>query len=131
MRKVLEFDPDHADALNYIGYTYAEQGIKLDEAMSLILRALKGKPESGYIIDSLGWVYYQQGAYNEALKHLEEAASKVPNDPTIREHLGEVYFKKRMYQKSLEMYEKALSLNHPNGEKIKARIKEVRKLLEP
>ena len=85
--------------------------------MDLIQRALKIKPDSGYIIDSLGWVYYQQGLYHEALKHLETAASLVPNDPTINEHLGDVYFKKKMYRKSLEMYEKALALNHPDAEK--------------
>jgi tetratricopeptide (TPR) repeat protein len=130
MRKILEINPDHADALNYIGYTYAEQGIRLDEAMDLIQRALKIKPDSGYIIDSLGWVYYQQGLYHEALKHLEKAASLVPNDPTINEHLGDVYFKKKMYRKSLEMYEKALALNHPDAEKLKARIEEVRKLIK-
>ena len=108
MSSIIEINPNHADALNYIGYTYAEQGIRLDEAMSLIEKALSIKPDSGYIIDSLGWVYFQKGMYDEALKYLEQAASHVPNDPTIMEHLGDVYFKKGMFKKSLEMYEKAL-----------------------
>ena len=130
MRRILELNPDHADALNYIGYTYAEQGIKLDEAMDLIRKALKIKPESGYIIDSLGWVYYQKGLYDEALSSLLKAVTYTPDDPTITEHLGDVYFKKKNYEKSLETYKKALSLNHPDEEKIKAKIEEARKLSE-
>jgi tetratricopeptide (TPR) repeat protein len=127
MSKIIEINPNHADALNYIGYTYAEQGIRLDEAMSLIEKALRIKPDSGYIIDSLGWVYFQKGMYDEALKYLEQAASHVPNDPTIMEHLGDAYFKKGMYKKSLEMYEKALTLNHPQGEKLKEKMEELKK----
>jgi tetratricopeptide (TPR) repeat protein len=116
--------------LNYIGYTYAEQGIRLDEAMELIRRALKIKPDSGYIIDSLGWVYYQKGLYDEALKYLLEAAKLVPNDPTIVEHLGDVYYKKKMYEQSLEKYEKALTLKHPEEDKVKEKILRLKKLLK-
>jgi tetratricopeptide (TPR) repeat protein len=130
MRRILEINPDHADALHYIGYTYAEQGIRLNEAMALIKSALKLKPNSGYIIDSLGWVYYQRGLYDEALDNLEKASSLTPNDPWISEHLGDVYLKKRMYKKSLEMYKKALSLNHPNQNKLKKKIKGVKELLK-
>ena len=130
MRRVLELDQNHADALNYIGYTYADQGIKLNEAMDLIQKALKIKPESGYIIDSLGWVYYQKGMYEKALSSLEKASSLTPTDPTIREHLGDVYFKQKEYKKSLEMYQKALTLKHPHEEKVKKKIEEVKKFLK-
>jgi tetratricopeptide (TPR) repeat protein len=130
MRRILDIHPENADALNYIGYTYAEQGIRLDEAMGLIQKALNIKPDSAYIIDSLGWVYYQKGLYDEALKYLLEAAKLVPNDPTIIEHLGDVYFKKRMYEKSLEKYEKALTLNHPQADKVKEKILQLKKLLK-
>jgi len=130
MRRILEINKDHADALNYIGYTYAEQGIRLNEAMELIQKALKIKPNSGYIIDSLGWVYYQKGMYDDALNSLEKAVSLTPNDPTITEHLGDVYFKKKKYKKSLEMYQKAISLKHPDKEKLKKKIEEVEKVLK-
>lgn len=130
MRRVLEIDPNHADALNYIGYTYAEQGRRLDEAMELIKRALESEPESGYIIDSLGWVYYQKGEYDEALNSLEKAVSLEPDEPEIIEHLGDVYFKKTRYEKSLEMYQRALSLNHSDKDKLKQKIEETTKLLE-
>jgi tetratricopeptide (TPR) repeat protein len=88
------------------------------------------KPESGYIIDSLGWVYYRRGLYDEALNSLEKAFSLIPEDPTIAEHLGDVYLKKNDYQRSLEMYQKALSLKHQETDKILEKIKEVQKFLE-
>lgn len=130
MRKVLELDPNHADSLNFIGYTYAEKGINLDEALELIQKALTIQPESGYIIDSLGWVYYQKGQYEKALDTLKKAFSLVSEDPTIAEHLGDVYFKVNNYEKSIEMYEKALSLNHQSSEIILKKIEDLKKLIE-
>ena len=84
----------------------------------------------GYIIDSLGWVYYQKGLYDEALTSLEKAASLTPDDPTIAEHLGDVYFKKMRYREALEMYRKSLSLNHPQRERVEKKLKEVEELLQ-
>lgn len=130
MKRIVEIDPEHADSLNYIGYTYADKGIKLDEAMELIQRALKLKPESGYIIDSLGWVHFRKGLYDEALRYLEKAAELTPEDPTINEHLGDVYFKKKDFKKALKSYKKALSLKHPEEKKIKQKIIEVELLLK-
>jgi tetratricopeptide (TPR) repeat protein len=131
MKVILEINPDHADSLNYIGYTYAEQGIKLDEAMNLIQRALELKPNSGYIIDSLGWVYFQKGLYDEAANHLEKAAKLTPNDPTINEHLGDAYFRKKKYTNALEHYKRALSLKHPKEEDLRKKITEVEQFLKP
>ncbi len=130
MRRVLEIDPNHVEALNYIGYAYAEQGLRLDEAMTLIKRALELAPERGYIIDSLGWVYYQQGLYDEALQSLKKAFSLEPDEPEIVEHLGDAYFKKAQYENSLQMYQKALSLNHSDKERLKQKIEETRKFLK-
>ena len=130
MRRVLEIDPDHADSLNYIGYSYAEEGIRLDEALELIKRAIKLKPDSGYIMDSLGWVYYQKGLYSEAATHLEKAAKLNEDDPTINEHLGDVYLKTKRYKDALKHYEKALSLKPADEKKLKAKITEVRQLLK-
>lgn len=130
MKKVLELDPNHTDSLNYIAYSYADEGINLDEAMAMIQRALKLKPDSGFIIDSLGWVYFRKGLYDEALNSLQKAFSLNSNDPTIAEHLGDAYLKKNEYQHSLEMYQKALSLKHEDTDKILEKINEVKKLLE-
>jgi tetratricopeptide (TPR) repeat protein len=130
MRKVIELEPNHADALNYIGYTFAEQGIKLDEAETLIKKALSLKPDSGYIVDSLGWVYYQKGFYAKALKTLQRAVTLTPNDPAIMDHLGDAFFKTGAYEKALQAYEKALALEFPKEEQIKKKIEEVKKYLE-
>lgn len=130
MKKVLEIDTNHAEALNYIGYSYAEAGIKLDEAMDMIQKALKIKPDSGFIIDSLGWIYYRKGLYDDALSSLQKAFSLKSDDPTIAEHLGDVYFKKSEYQQSLEMYQKAMTLKNEESDKLMDKIKEVRKFLE-
>jgi tetratricopeptide (TPR) repeat protein len=130
MRRVLEIDPDNADSLNYIGYTYADKGVNLDEAMDLIQKALKIKPDSAYIIDSLGWVYYQKGLYDEALDSLEKAFALLPDDPTITEHLGDVYLKKSYFQRSLEMYKKALTLKPQYVDKILKKIEDVKKFIE-
>jgi tetratricopeptide (TPR) repeat protein len=130
MEKILTIDPTHADALNYIGYTYADKGIHLDRAQELIEKALKYKPESGYIIDSLGWVYFRKGLYDKALIELNRAVKLTPDDPVINEHLGDVYVKKEHYQRALERYERALSLEHADKERLKEKIREVSKHLK-
>ncbi len=130
MRRVLEIEPDHADALNYIGYTYAEQGIRLDEALDLIQQAMKIKPDSGYITDSLGWVYFQRGEYEKALELLVKASALQPEDPTITEHLGDAYAKNGRYEKAIEAYLKAIQLDHDDPEALKKKIDEVEALLD-
>jgi tetratricopeptide (TPR) repeat protein len=130
MQKILKINPNHADSLNYIGYTYAEQGIRLDEAMALIKRALEIRPDSGYIIDSLGWIYYKKGAYEEAVRQLEKAVQLTPDDPTINEHLGDACLKKQDYEKALHYYEKALSLKPAQESQLKEKITEVQELLK-
>ena len=93
MQKAIALNPENAAALNYLGYTWAEQGVHLDEAEQLILRALAIEPNDGFYIDSLGWVYYQRGEYMEAIQHLERAVELVDADPTLIEHLGDAYSK--------------------------------------
>lgn len=111
MKRVIKLDPKHASALNYLGYTYAELGINLDEAEELIKRSLGAKPDDGYITDSLGWVYYKKGQYDKAVEVLERAVIMSSGDPVILEHLGDAYKAKKMYSKAIEAYKKALSAN--------------------
>jgi Flp pilus assembly protein TadD len=91
MRALVALDPDHADALNFIGYVYAEQGTRLDEAEELIRRALHLKPRSGHILDSLGWVRFRRGDFSGAIALLEQADALSGPDPTILDHLGDAY----------------------------------------
>ena len=130
MQMVIEIDPKHADALNYIGYTYADKGIYLDKALELIERAIRYKPNSGYIIDSLGWVYFRKGQYDKALEELKRAVELSPEDSTINEHLGDVYFKKRDYGKALKIYKRALSIENADNERLNGKIKDVMERLK-
>ena len=77
--------------LNYLGYSWIDQGINLDEGMRMIRRAVEQRPDDGYIVDSLGWAYYRIGNYDEAVKKLERAVELKPEDPTINDHLGDAY----------------------------------------
>ncbi|MGM0609016.1 MAG: tetratricopeptide repeat protein [Candidatus Muiribacteriota bacterium] len=125
MKNALDLKPDNADTLNYLGYTYADMGINLDQAEEMILKALALKENDGYITDSLGWVYFKQGKIDKALKHLLKAAKLVNDDPIIYEHLGDVYKHKDDLKKALENYKKALKIN-PENQTVKEKIEEIK-----
>lgn len=110
MRMVLVLQPDHADALNFIGYTLADKNMHLEEALSYIQHALELKPENGFIIDSLGWVYFRMGKFQDATEALEHAVSLEPNDPHIFDHLGDSYNALSETEKALKAYQKAYEL---------------------
>jgi tetratricopeptide (TPR) repeat protein len=93
MRKALEMQPEQPHVLNYLGYSWIDQGINLDEGMKMIKRAVDQRPDDGYIVDSLGWAYYRIGNYEEAVKNLERAIDLKPEDPTINDHLGDAYWR--------------------------------------
>ena len=93
MRKALELQPEQPHVLNYLGYSWIDQGINLDEGMKMIKRAVEQRPDDGYIVDSLGWAYYRIGNYEDAVKHLERAIDLKPEDPTINDHLGDAYWR--------------------------------------
>lgn len=93
LKETIALNPEHAEALNYLGYSYAEMGIQLDEAIELIKRALKLKPDSGYIRDSLAWAFYKKGMYSEALEEQLKAVKDLEEDPTVYDHLGDIYLK--------------------------------------
>ena len=93
MRKALELQPEQPHVLNYLGYSWIDQGVNLDEGMKMIKRAVDQRPDDGYIVDSLGWAYYRLGNYDEAVKNLERAIDLKPEDPTINDHLGDAYWR--------------------------------------
>jgi tetratricopeptide (TPR) repeat protein len=130
MEKALEKQADHAGALNYIGYSLAERGQNLDLAEQYVTRALQTRPDDGYIVDSLGWVFYMRaqpllraGRVGEArallersLRELERARELTGGDPVISEHLGDVYRSLDQKRRALEHYEEALALEPRDGE---------------
>ncbi|WP_299692287.1 tetratricopeptide repeat protein [uncultured Tateyamaria sp.] len=91
-RKALELNPGQPQVLNYLGYSMVEMQINLDEALSMIEQAVAASPDSGYIVDSLGWVLYRLGRYDEAVEHMERAVELMPVDPVVNDHLGDVYW---------------------------------------
>ncbi len=110
MEKVLELFPDHPEALNYIGYTWADRNMKLDTALQYIKKAVALKPDNGYIRDSLGWVYYRLGRLEEARIELEKALESEPDDPNVHDHLGDVYRSLHNTEKAREAYQQSLKL---------------------
>ncbi|MBX3548558.1 MAG: tetratricopeptide repeat protein [Xanthobacteraceae bacterium] len=92
-QEALKLFPDQPQVLNYLGYSWVDQGVNLDKALDMIRKAVSLRPKDGYIIDSLGWAYYRLGRYEEAAAELERAVELTPNDPTINDHLGDVYWK--------------------------------------
>jgi len=130
MQQALEKNPDNASALNYIGYTWAEKGVKLDEAEEMISRAIELRPEDGYIVDSLGWVYYMRARplvdsgrskearplLDRALSELERAHELTGGDPVISEHLGDTYLLLDQKERALEKFEEAIRLEPREGE---------------
>ena len=92
-RRALELSPDEPMVLNYLGYSLIEKKLNLTEAMDMVKKAVELRPNDGYIIDSLGWAYYQIGDYEQAVNHIERAVELLPADPIIAEHLGDVYWR--------------------------------------
>jgi tetratricopeptide (TPR) repeat protein len=137
METVLSIDPKHAGALNYIGYTWAEQGIRLDEAEDFIVRALEARPDDGYITDSLGWVYYMRARplieagdlaqgrplLERSIRELERASKLTGGDPVISEHLGDAYLLLDNKRRALENYEDALEQEPREAEQPNLRSK--------
>ncbi|WP_411723291.1 tetratricopeptide repeat protein [Loktanella salsilacus] len=91
-RAALAINPDQPQVLNYLGYSLVERGEKLDEALNMIERAVADQPDSGAIVDSLGWVYFQLGRYDDAIDPLERAAVLEATDPIVNDHLGDAYW---------------------------------------
>ncbi len=110
MEEILKQEPDSPEALNFIGYSWADRGIRLDEAEAMIKKALALKPGDGFITDSLGWVYYRKNKLSDAIKYLKEAAAILPEDAAIADHLGDAYEKAGKHRDALEQYRKALKL---------------------
>lgn len=108
MQEVLRVNPQNASALNYIGYTWADAGENLEQALEMIQQALVLRPGDGYITDSLGWAYFKMGDDERAFKYLTKANKLAPNEPTILDHLGEVTLYRGDAKAALKFFEQAL-----------------------
>ncbi|MEE8445345.1 MAG: tetratricopeptide repeat protein, partial [Alphaproteobacteria bacterium] len=109
--KAMELRPDHPHVLNYLGYSWADQGINLERAKKMLRRAVELRKRDGYIVDSLGWVLYRTGEYKEAVRQLERAVQLRPQDATINDHLGDAYWKVGRLKEAQFQWSRALSLD--------------------
>ena len=116
LRKSISLDPANAaEAYNYIGYMWAEHNLHLDEAEEMIGRALQLDPNNGAYLDSLGWLYYRKGKYEEALNQLLRAAQNLTrDDPIVFDHIGDTYSKLDRVPQALEFWQKAIALDPGN-----------------
>ncbi|MCD6386169.1 tetratricopeptide repeat protein, partial [Candidatus Sumerlaeota bacterium] len=123
--KILSIDPNNVDTLNSIGYTLAIQGKDLEKAERYIRKALNAKPYAGYILDSLGWVYFQRGDYAKARELIERANRLSLEDVEILQHLGDIYMKLGDTHRAIKFWSRALEIK-PNQKEIEKRLKSVK-----
>lgn len=124
LKKALDLYPDQPLVLNYLGYSWVDQGKNLDQGMKLIEKAVALKPDDGYIVDSLGWAHYKQGNFEEAVRYLERAVELRPEDPILNDHLGDALWRVGREREARFQWDQALTLE-PEAEdeaKIKAKL---------
>jgi tetratricopeptide (TPR) repeat protein len=121
-KKILSTNPDDAEVLNYLGYMLADLGVRLDEALGYIQKAVDLDPYNGAFLDSLGWVYFKQNRLEEAEENLIKAARINDSDPVIYEHLGDLYVQLGTLDKARYFYEKSMA--HAENEEESERVKE-------
>ena len=117
LKKALALSPDQPLALNYLGYSWIDQGKNLKEGMALIEKAVSLKPDDGYIVDSLGWAQFRLGKYDEAVRHLERAVELRPDDPVLNDHLGDALWRVGREREARFQWDQALALG-PEPEEI-------------
>ncbi len=122
LRRVLKLDPEFHAAMNYLGYTFAEAGMNLEEALALVSRAVSLDPDNGAYVDSLGWTYFRLGRNDQARGMLERAARLDPEDPTLQEHLGDVYVALGQTERARQAYQRSLDLAGSNAEQVRRKL---------
>jgi tetratricopeptide (TPR) repeat protein len=123
-RKSIEMNPENAEAYNYLGYMWADKGIKLNEALDYIRKAIEFEPDNGAYVDSLGWVYFKLGKYDDALKELRRAATLMKDpDPEVYNHIAEVYMRMGKKKDAIEHWQKAIAVD-PENKDIAAKLKQ-------
>ncbi|MFN3077053.1 MAG: tetratricopeptide repeat protein [Alphaproteobacteria bacterium] len=123
--KALELEPEQPYVLNYLGYSWLEQGINLEKARGMIRRAVELRPEDGYIVDSLGWSEYMAGEFESAVRDIERAVELQPEDPVINDHLGDAYWRVGRRTEARYQWKRSLGLD-PEPDQVEG----IRKKLE-
>ena len=129
-RAALALKPDQPQVLNYLGYSLVEKQANLDEALEMIERAVAARPDSGYIVDSLGWVLFRLGRYDEAVGHMEQAVELMAVDPVVNDHLGDVYWSVGRLREAEFQWKRALSFVDPEDKNAEADPDRIRRKIE-
>ena len=108
----LKFVPDNPQVLNYLGYSWIDQGININQALDMIVKAAEQRPDDGYIVDSLGWAFYQIGQYEDAVINLEKAV-ELESDPIIIDHLGDALYYSGRKLEAVFQWKRALEFDPP------------------
>ena len=116
-KKALQLQPDQPYVLNYLGYTWVDKNMHLDEAMRMLQRAVDQKPDDGYIVDSLAWAYFRLGNYDKAVIYQEKAISLDPGDSVLNDHLGDIYWKLGRRDEARFQWQRALAFK-PDADRI-------------
>jgi len=114
-RKALAIDPNNTMTLNYLGYMFADRGVKLDESVTLLKKAVELDPQNGAYLDSLGWAYFKQGNYQMAEENLQKAIQRLPSDPSLHDHLGQIYEKTGRLRQAAAQWEIAVKEYHESN----------------
>ena len=124
LKEALLINPNDPYILNYLGYSWLDRNINLEDALKLLEKAVELEPNDGYIIDSLGWAFYLTGVFDKSIFYLEKAVSIMPNDATLNDHLGDAYWKYGRKKEAISQWERVLIIdpNFKNKEKIKNKI---------
>ncbi len=129
-RTALDLNPEQPQVLNYLGYSMVEKQENLDEALDMIRRAVAARPDSGYIVDSLGWVLYRLGRYKEAVGNMETAVELMPVDAVVNDHLGDVYWAVGRKLEAEFQWRRALSFIDPSDPDSEADPDRIRRKLD-
>ena len=111
LKTALLFQPDQPFLLNYLGYSWADQGVNLDKAAEMIEKAVRLKPDDGAIVDSLGWLYFRMGKFYKAVFVLEKASQLAPTEPEINDHLGDAYWRVGRKSEAKFQWSRAISFS--------------------
>jgi tetratricopeptide (TPR) repeat protein len=121
-QKLLAGRPNDSATQNYLGYMWADRGVRLEEARELLEKAVAREPRNGAYLDSLGWVYFRLGRLEKAQTYLAEAKQRDPDDPTIEEHLGDLSERQGDITRAIAHWERALELKHEEPDKVRQKL---------
>lgn len=115
--------PDEPELLNYLGYSWIDRGVHLDQAIAMVERAVAAEPDSAAMIDSVGWGYYRKGDYKTAQIHLEKAVEMMPGNPEVNDHLGDLYWRMGRRLEAEFQWRRVLTLEPDDKIKARAELK--------